>query len=301
MYSWSWLLSWLHSYLDAASCTPQSCCTQCLAGSATCGHGEGLEMVGIRTGLGRVKLGAEMGFRPRSWDENCDVYFTNVYWIMLVRSAHPPSISSLECFCLDHFFTQWYDCINKKTNPPPNSCGSQEQGPFFCLDFVLSHNPERCTNQSCVKEKALVLISILSGLCISWKIYLPARLSGRCAVYFPLKNGKPNISSWTEPPPPPPTTTTTASLFCYFCFCFFLARGFSAFQTYTKEALGRKLFSIKCRQAENANFRRGFFNERLQFSVKGIFILLPTTQKCHILGLVAHPSLQHCNWRLVGY
>lgn len=140
---------------------------------------------------------------------------------------------------------------------------------FFSIDYILSCSPEHCTKQSCMKEKTLVLISVMSGLFV----HLLVSLMSACKIkwqtccrscwFFPEKWQTKYF--WLNTSPHPPV------------FLRFLARRFSDFQTYTKDALGRKLFPIKCRQAENANFLRGFFNEGLQFSVKGIFIFFPTT------------------------
>lgn len=220
---------------------------------------------------------------------------------MLVRSAHPPSISSLECFCLDYFFTQWYDCINKKTNPPPNSCGSQEQGPFFCLDFVLSHNPERCTNQSCVKEKALVLISILSGLCISWKIYLPARLSGRCAVYFPLKNGKPNISSWT---PPPSNRNHNCFSFLLFLFLFFFSQRVFSFPNLYKGSTRKKIIFYQMQTGRKCQFSERIFQWKVAiFCQRHLYSLTNYTKMSHLRSCSTSlpPTLQLKTCRILNF
>lgn len=132
-------------------------------------------------------------------------------------------------------------------------------------------------------------------LCISEKIsYLPARSSGRCiveAVDFSLTNSKWSIFSW-----PPPQL-----LYLFFNFLFFLAKGFLAFRISTKEALGRKLFSIKCRQAEKRQFSERIFQWKVAIFCQRHLYSFTNYIKMSCLRSCSTSFLpQHFEWRLVG-
>lgn len=100
VYFWSWMLSWLQDYLDAASCTLRRLLCSVCGGDGgeqpdhPAHHGVGIPWDGFWS-------------REERW-ELCDhtpTTFINAY----KGNPHSLSVPSLSHFCLNHSFPLWFD------------------------------------------------------------------------------------------------------------------------------------------------------------------------------------------------